>query len=97
MERPIHCDICRSAMYTINVDSQKEGWLAAEVTLSVTLTPLPAQPQIITELIGMTRKSFQVPASNLLTDPPDSSPIGESENVIIILRCVLTLLLNVTK
>lgn len=47
--------------------------------------------------IGNTLELFQIPATNLLADAPNPSPVGKSENVIIILGCVLTLLLNVKK
>ena len=47
--------------------------------------------------IGNTPDLFQVPGTNLLADAPNPSPVGKSKNVIIILGCVLTLLLNVEK
>ena len=52
---------------------------------------------VLAVCIGDILEFFQVPTFNLLADAPNSPSVGKSQNVIIILGCVLTFHRNVQK
>lgn len=52
---------------------------------------------VLAVCIGNFLEFFKVQTLNLLADAPNPPPVGKSQNVIIILRCVLTLHRNVQK
>lgn len=52
---------------------------------------------VLAVCIGNILEALKIQTLNLLADAPNSPPIGKSQNVIIILGCVLTFHLYVEK